>query len=140
MEIKSNLKTKLWLKITLGIILLLIIFVGIPFMILIGGPYPTAEYRKFESFVKNHEAGMTKQEVISKIGVPRGYIDARGVSHPIDFRDRENFAENVSSDTSIRWCYDFYKTIDPPYPYRLNIIFDSDGRSVSVIMATFPVL
>jgi len=94
--------------------------------------FTTAEYRNCKYFAQEHEPGMGKQQVLSKLGCPDGYRDAEGNYHRI--KDKKSFQESVSTDTSVEWSYEVYELPDPANPYRLRITFDADGKSVTAKM------
>ena len=98
----------------------------------------TAEYRRYQSFVDKHKAGMEKQEILEKLGYPNGYVDAQGSYQTIKHADQERFKEHLSADTSTIWVYECWKRPDPADPYRFKITFDADDKSKSVELMLVP--
>ena len=100
--------------------------------------FTTAEYRSYQSFVDNHKAGMSKQEILDKLGCPDGCVDAQGNYQSIKPADQKSFEENLAEDSSDAWVYECWKQPDPADPYRLKITFDAEGNSESAALTLVP--
>ena len=100
--------------------------------------FTTAEYRSYQSFADNHKAGMSKQEILDKLGCPDGYYDMQGNYQSIKPADQKSFEENLAEDSSDAWVYECWKRPDPADPYRLKITFDAEGNSESVALTLVP--
>ena len=87
------------------------------------------EYKLYNKFAKRHDAGMTKQEVLDKLGSPVWYVDADGNSYSVSADTQEEFEANIYSNQYVRWVYMCDKTPAYNSRYQLNIYFDSEGKS-----------
>lgn len=92
----------------------------------------TKEYRKFKSYAQRSELGRSRQEVFDKFGCPDGCKDPDGYYRSVIFEDREGFEAGIPADLSTEWYYDCWQYPDPANPYRLEIRFDSQGKSESI--------
>ncbi len=98
------------------------------------GPFAgtTKEFRKYKSYARRNELGISRQDVFDKFGCPDGRKDPDGYYHSILYEDIETFEHGISADLSTEWHYDCWEYPDPANPYRLIIRFDADGRSESI--------
>ena len=100
--------------------------------------FTTAEYRTYQAFTENHDAGMEKQAILDKLGCPDGYYDMQGKYQGIPYADQESFQEILLTNLSTTWVYECWKRPDPADPYRLKITFDAEGNSKSAELTLVP--
>ena len=100
--------------------------------------FTTAEYRTYQAFTENHDAGMEKQAILDKLGCPDGYYDMQGKYQSIPYADQESFQEILLTNLSTAWVYECWKRPDPADPYRLKITFDAEGNSKSAELTLVP--
>ena len=100
--------------------------------------FTTAEYRTYQAFTENHDAGMEKQAILDKLGCPDGYYDMQGKYQGIPYADQESFQEILLTNLSTAWVYECWKRPDPADPYRLKITFDAEGNSKSAELTLVP--
>ena len=96
--------------------------------------FTTSSYKEFTSFVKRHKGGMEKQEVFERFGYPDAFYKADGEYQGLDYRNREEFKDEILGEYKTTWVYEFWKYDDPRDPYRVFITFDSEGKTTSVEM------
>jgi len=93
--------------------------------------FVTKTYRSYESFSAKHKPGMEKQKVLEQLGCPRGYCDAQNDYHARGNDNWDQFEQDILAADATKWSYECYKYSDPADPYRLHILFDAEGKSVS---------
>ena len=94
----------------------------------------TSKYRAYSAFAQSHKPGMSKEKVFEKMGCPYSYRDDQGNFMVIDTDDRGDFEDSISAETAAIWYYDCYELPDPANPYRLTVVFDENGKTVSAEM------
>lgn len=93
--------------------------------------YTTSSFRQYQSFVNGYKPGIDRQDVIDKLGLPDGYLDADGEYHNIPVTEAETYTEALLKEGAV-FVYECYKYRDPADPHRLRITFNKDGKSAAV--------
>ena len=104
--------------------------------------FESDEYRAYSKFYDRYKNGITKENVIKKVGNPE-YVkicDEDETSfHSIDFEDEEFLEIMMQSDCRI-WIYTCHDIVRPDLgnPYKLIITFDENGETNSVEFEEVP--
>ncbi len=130
------------IKILLTVLTVLVIAIVLLSVLILNsiGPFAgtTKEFRKYKSYARRNELGMSRQDIFDKFGCPDGIKDPNGYYHSIMFENRETFEHGITTDLSTEWYYDCWEYPDPANPYRLEISFDGEGRSESIEFGYVP--
>ena len=98
----------------------------------------TEGYKLYDKFANNHEAGMTKQEVLDELGLPEWYGNEYGQGFRITAHTPEEYEANILSNQYTKYVYRClpwaYSTTDSGGFYQLTVYFDSEGKSIEAWM------
>lgn len=91
----------------------------------------TNEYNSYSYFAKQNKIGIKKQKILDKFGYPDAYLDTNENYQSIPYTEREDYKDELFSSDGYIWSYDCCQLPDPANPYRLQITFDENGKSIA---------